>query len=147
MPDQPDSLPPSRWFTVSQDTIDTFAEVTHDPQFIHTDPVRAAAETPFGGTIAHGFLSLSLLSAMAMDVLPRDGSVAMAVNYGFNRVRFVSPVPSGARVRGVFRVAARDLSTPGQQTTTFDVAVEIEGHDKPALVAEWITRQYVKDSP
>jgi len=139
-----DELGVSHWFTVSQEAIDQFAETTHDPQFIHTDPERAARETPFGGTIAHGFLSLSLLSAMAMDALPLDDNIAMGITYGLNRVRFLSPVPSGARVRGRFVLASVDGNTAGQRTTTYQVTVEIDGHEKPALVAEWITRHILK---
>ena len=102
----------SGWREVTQGDIDRFAEVTGDPQFIHVDPVRAAAETPFGGTIAHGFLTLSLLSAFGLDALPRILERRMGVNYGFDKVRFVSPVRSGARVRGRFMLAAIERRSP-----------------------------------
>jgi acyl dehydratase len=127
----------SDWILVDQERIDTFAEVTEDRQFIHVDP-QAAARTPFGGTIAHGFLSLSLLSRMAEDALLRPGEIKMGVNYGFERVRFLSPVRAGKRVRGRFRLLRFEEQRPGQWQFAHEVTVEIEGEDKPALVAEWI---------
>ena len=135
------SLGSSRWFTVDQSMIDGFADITHDHQFIHVDPA-AAAQTPFGGTIAHGFLTLSLLSAMVYDAVPTMEGVTMGVNYGFDRVRFVSPVMVNARVRGHFTLAAFDTPGPNEVQTTLDVEVEIEGADKPALVARWLGRRY-----
>ena len=135
----------SDWFEITQDQIDAFARATHDHQFIHVDP-EAAAKTPFGGTIAHGFLTLSLLSAMVYDVLPRVEGVTMAVNYGMNRMRFLSPVKVGSRVRGRFVLKDCDTSKPGEVTTTFVVTVEIDGQDKPALVAEWIGRRYMGEA-
>lgn len=134
----------SRWFVLDQARIDAFAAVCEDGQFIHTDPARAA-RTPFGGTVAHGFLTLSLLSAMAYDAQPPTPGMAMSVNYGFDRVRFVSPVPSGSRVRGRFTLAAADR-TGAEITLRWAATVEIEGHDKPALVADWITRRYLADA-
>ena len=127
----------SDWILVDQARIDTFAEVTEDPQFIHVDPVRAA-ETPFGGTIAHGFLTLSLLSRMAADAVLRPDDVRMGVNYGFEKVRFIAPVRSGKRVRGRFVLAAFEEKRPGRYQFTHQVTVEIEGEDKPALIADWI---------
>ena len=116
--------------------IDAFAEVTRDRQFIHVDPERAAAK-PFGGTVAHGFLTLSLLSAMAYDALPaRKG---FGVNYGFDRVRFVAPVRAGARVRGRFALIGRSPRGANETLTRLAVSIEIEGEAKPALVAEWLT--------
>lgn len=129
----------SRWFTVDQTMIDRFAEATEDHQFIHTDPVRAAAETPFGGTIAHGFLSLSLLSAMNYDCLPRVVEQTMGINYGFDKVRFMTPVKSGARVRGRFTMADARFRGAGMLMITYDVTVEIENERKPALTANWLT--------
>lgn len=129
----------SRWFTVDQTMIDRFAEATEDHQFIHTDPVRAAAETPFGGTIAHGFLSLSLLSAMNYDCLPRVIEQTMGINYGFEKVRFMTPVKSGARVRGRFVMADARFRGAGMLMITYDVTVEIEKERKPALTANWMT--------
>jgi acyl dehydratase len=127
----------SDWLTVDQAAIDTFADVTHDHQFIHTDP-EAAAKTPFGGTVAHGFLTLSLLSRMAADVMLVPDGVKMAVNYGFERVRFIAPVRSGRRVRGRFVLASAHEKRPGQWQFVHNVTVEIEGEEKPALTADWI---------
>jgi len=134
----------SRWFLVSQDRIDAFADATEDWQFIHTDPVRAK-ESPFQTTIAHGFLSLSLLSAMYLDAGLLPPEARTSINYGFDRVRFVSPVSSGARVRGHFVLHASDVSVPGQVSNTWVVTVEIEGHDRPALIAHWLTRYFLQD--
>ncbi|MGB0506129.1 MAG: MaoC family dehydratase [Pikeienuella sp.] len=130
------------WMDVSQDMINQFADVTSDHQFIHIDPDRAAKETPFGGAIAHGFLTLSLLSAMFYEAGPSVEGVAMGVNYGLDKVRFLSPVPAGARVRGRFTLASFDETKPGEVTYKHNVTVEIEGADKPALIAEWIGRGY-----
>ena len=130
----------SDWFTISQAQIDAFADCTHDHQYIHIDP-EAAAQTPFGGTIAHGFLTLSLLSAMAYQMPSIEGAV-MGVNYGFNKIRFVSPVRSGARIRGRFTLAELTQIRPGEVQFIMNVTVEIEGQDKPALVAEWLSRRY-----
>ena len=127
----------SDWIRVDQKAIDTFADVTDDRQFIHVDP-EAAAKTPFGGTIAHGFLTLSLLSRMAADVMLRPETIRMAVNYGFDKVRFMAPVRSGSRVRGRFRLASLEEKRPGQWQFLHNVTVEIEGEDKPALIADWI---------
>ena len=129
----------SRWFTVDQAMIDRFADATEDHQFIHTDPVRAAADTPFGGTIAHGFLTLSLLSAMNYDCLPRIAEQTMGINYGFEKVRFMAPVRSGARVRGRFTLAEARFRGAGMVTIRYDATVEIENERKPALTADWIT--------
>jgi acyl dehydratase len=127
----------SDWILVDQARIDAFAEITEDPQFIHIDP-EAAAKTPFGGTVAHGFLTLSLLSRMAADAMPRPEGVKMGVNYGFERVRFMAPVRSGKRVRGRFRLDRLEEKRPGQWQFVHNVTVEIEGEEKPALVADWI---------
>jgi acyl dehydratase len=127
----------SDWIMIDQARIDAFADVTEDPQFIHVDP-EAAARTPFGGTVAHGFLTLSLLSRMAADAMLRPGDVKMGVNYGFEKVRFMAPVRSGKRVRGRFTLQRLDEKRPGQWQFTHQVTVEIEGEDKPALVADWI---------
>ena len=132
----------SGWLAVDQSAIDAFAEVTQDHQFIHVDP-EAAAKTPFGGTVAHGFLTLSLLSRMAADVTLRPDSLRMAVNYGFERVRFISPVRSGKRVRGRFVLMSAEEKRPGQWQFTHRVTVEIEGEDKPALTADWIGMMFV----
>ena len=130
----------SRWITVDQQRIDAFAKVTEDEQFIHVDPGRAAA-TAFGGTVAHGFLTLSLLSAMAYSALPRIEGIAHGVNYGFDRVRFVHPVRSGSRVRGHFTLQAVTPRSAREWQLSYEVSVEIEGVQKPALAATWLTMQ------
>ena len=127
----------SDWLTIDQHRIDEFAEATEDRQFIHVDPARAA-ETPFGGTVAHGFLTLSLLSRMSSDVMGAPEGVMMAVNYGFDRVRFLAPVPAGSRVRGRFVLADIDERAPGQLLVQHHVTVEIDGSEKPALTADWL---------
>ena len=127
----------SDWITVDQSRIDAFADATEDHQFIHVD-AEAAAMTPFGGTIAHGFLSLSLLSRMAHDVMLAPEGMKMGVNYGFDRVRFLAPVRSGKRVRGRFVLEDASKKAPGQLLTRHSVTVEIEGEDKPALTAQWL---------
>ena len=132
----------SEWIMVDQDRIDRFAEVTEDRQFIHVDP-EAAAKTVFRGTIAHGFLSLSLLSRMAADVMLAPETLKMGVNYGFDRVRFLAPVRSGKRVRGRFTLTSFDEKRPGQYQFAYAATVEIEGEDKPALTADWIGQVFV----
>jgi acyl dehydratase len=127
----------SDWILVDQARIDAFADATEDRQFIHVDP-KAAAQTPFGGTVAHGFLTLSLLSAMATDAMLHPDSLKMAINYGLDRVRFVAPVRAGCRVRGRFRLDSVEEKAPGQVLMRHTVTVEIEGEDKPALTAEWL---------
>ena len=129
----------SSWKVIDQDRIDRFATVTEDLQFIHVDPERAVTETPFGGTIAHGFLPLSLLSAMGQEALPTISNRTMGINYGLERVRFLSPVPVGARVRGRFALSDVSMRSTTQAMLCYQVTVEIEGADKPALAAEWIT--------
>ena len=127
----------SDWIEVGQDRISAFADATDDHQFIHVDQALAA-QTPFGGTIAHGFLSLSLLSRMAADVMLVPNTTRMAVNYGLDRVRFLAPVKSGKRVRGHFTLDGVDEKAPGQLLVRQTVSVEIEGEDKPALTAQWL---------
>ena len=131
----------SDWFPVTQPLVDSFAQLTQDPQWIHIDTERAKRESPFGTTIAHGFLTLSLLSHLFRQTFRFEGAQKMTVNYGFNRVRFVSPVPSGARVR--LRAAlqsSRDVD--GGIECTWDMKIELENSIKPAVAAEWITRIY-----
>ena len=130
---------PSSWVEVPQERIQAFADATNDHQFIHVDP-EAAAQTPFGGTIAHGYLTLSLIPAMSYEVLPHE-QVAMALNYGLNRVRFPAPVPSGSRVRGSFRVDSVEEFDWGRQMT-MTATVEREDGDKPVCVAELVFRHY-----
>jgi acyl dehydratase len=127
----------SSWITVDQARINAFAEATEDQQFIHTDP-EAAARTTFGGTIAHGFLSLSLLSRMSAEAMLVPDGLKMGVNYGLDRVRFLAPVRSGARVRGRFTLDSVDEKVPGQWLLRHTVTIEIEGEDKPALTAVWL---------
>jgi acyl dehydratase len=126
----------SDWMEIDQSRIDAFAEVTEDRQFIHVDPVRAAAETPFGATIAHGFLTLSLLSYLNMQVLPELANRAMTINYGLNKVRFLNPVRVGSRVRSRVTLQSVTEKSPGQFLCQFEAVVEIDGDAKPALVAE-----------
>lgn len=128
----------SSWHLIDQPRIDRFAEVTEDHQFIHVDPERAGRETPFGTTIAHGFLTLSLLSVFAYEVLPSLEGAAMGVNYGFDKLRFLSPVKSGSRVRGRFTLTGATMRSPKELLARTGVTVEIEGEDKPALVADWL---------
>jgi acyl dehydratase len=130
----------SDWYAITQERIDEFANATGDRQWIHVDPVRAAAESPFKTTIAHGFLTLSLVSDLMRKAVQFTG-LRMAINYGVNRVRFVSPVPSGSRVRGRFTPAAVEDVSGGVQVT-WQATVEREGGDKPSCVAEWIVRYY-----
>ena len=130
----------SDWLEVSQERIDQFAEATEDRQWIHIDPERAARDSPYKTTIAHGFLTLSLLSVLARHAIAVAG-VRMGINYGLNRVRFVSPVPAGARIRGRFTLATVEQIKGGVQTT-WNVTVECEGSDKPCCVAEWLVRYY-----
>ena len=127
----------SDWIEVPQDRIGAFADATDDHQFIHVDPAAAAA-AGFGGTIAHGFLTLSLLSRMAADAMLIPDTARMAVNYGLDRVRFLAPVKAGKRVRGHFTLEGADEKAPGQLLLKHQVTVEIEGEDKPALTAQWL---------
>jgi acyl dehydratase len=132
----------SDWILVDQGRIDAFADATEDWQFIHVDPV-AAADTPFGGTIAHGFLTLSLLARMGQTGVPRLDGTAMGINYGFDKVRFLQPVRSGRRVRGRFKLAEASEKDAGRWLIRYAVSVEIEGEPKPALMADWLTMQMV----
>lgn len=133
----------SDWVRVDQAMIDRFAEATGDRQFIHIDSDRAA-ETPFGGTIAHGFLTLSLMPLLAERTEGLEiADAKMGVNYGGNRVRFLTPVRSGKRVRGRFKLLELAEKRPGQWQQTTEFTVEIEGEEKPALIAEWISQIFV----
>lgn len=128
----------SSWHTVDQKQIDQFAHATNDLQFIHIDPERAKRETPFGGTIAHGFLSLSLLSAMAYEAMPTLNGTAMSINYGFDKVRFLTPVRAGSRLRARFVMSEATMRSPKELLAKTAVALEIENEPKPALVADWL---------
>jgi acyl dehydratase len=134
------SFGPSSWIDVPQEKIQAFADATGDYQFIHVDPERAA-QTPFGGTIAHGYLTLSLLPVMSYEVFPHDEADGMSLNYGLNRVRFPAPVPSGSRVRGSFHVDTVEEQDWGRQVT-MTATVEREDGDKPVCVAEVVFRYY-----
>ncbi|MDQ3483054.1 MAG: MaoC family dehydratase [Pseudomonadota bacterium] len=127
----------SGWIAVGQERISAFADATEDRQFIHVDP-DAAAQTAFGGTIAHGFLTLSLLSRMAAEAMLIPENVKLVVNYGLDRVRFIAPVPSGSRIRGRFVLDSIDEKAAGQYLLRHSVTVEIEGQEKPALTAQWL---------
>ena len=131
------------WFDVTQTQINQFADCTLDHQFIHVDP-KAAAQSPFGTTIAHGFLSLSMLSYFAETFGTMIKGVYMGVNYGFDKIRFIAPVAVNSKIRGIAKLIAAVEKKPGQFMLTTEVTVEIEGSDKPALKAEWITMQMVK---
>ena len=128
------------WFTVSQERIDVFAGATEDHQWIHVDRERAARESPYGTTVAHGFLSLSLLPHLLDEAIEIQGT-RLGINYGLNRVRFTGPVPAGSRVRARFRLAGVEDIERGVQMT-WNVTVEREGEAKPVLVAEWLTRRH-----
>jgi acyl dehydratase len=142
LPDRIGQETVSKWFDLPQSRIDAFADATEDWQFIHVDP-EAAARTPFGGTIAHGFLTLSLMSAMTYDANPPLEGVAMGVNYGFDKLRFLAPVPAGSRVRGRFKLMSAEDKGGGRWLIKHEVTVEIEGSDKPALIAEWLGMQFL----
>jgi acyl dehydratase len=132
----------SDWITIEQDRVNQFADVTEDHQFIHVNP-EMAKMTPFGGPIAHGFLTLSLLAKFAeQGGLVIEGA-KMGVNYGFEKVRFLAPVKVGKKVRGHFKLKAAEEKRPGQYLVTYEVSVEIDGEDKPALVADWLGMQFV----
>lgn len=135
----------SDWIEVDQNRIDAFAEVGIDHQFIHIDPERAAAETPFGGTIAHGFLTLALLVPMGATALPELADRAMGINYGLEKMRFLAPVRAGRRVRGRFRLLEVSERQARQVLIRYGVTVEIEGEEKPALAAEWLALSVMKE--
>ncbi len=128
----------SDWMTVDQQRIDAFADATLDHQFIHIDPERAA-HTPWGTTIAHGFLTLSLVPHLTAGIVPAPDGTVMAINYGTDKVRFIAPVKSGSKVRARVKLAGVQKRSPGQWLVKSDVAVEIDGEDKPALAAEALT--------
>jgi acyl dehydratase len=128
----------SSWHLIDQNRIDVYADVIEDHQFIHIDPDRAKRETPFGTTVAHGFLTMSLMSIMSYEVMPVIEGTAMAVNYGFDKLRFISPVRAGSRVRGRFTLMEATLRKPKELLSRTNVTVEIEGEAKPALVADWL---------
>jgi len=132
----------SGWFTIDQRRVNDFADVTLDHQFIHVDPERARA-TPFGATIAHGFLTLSLLVHLCLPFIPEPANRQLVVNYGFDKIRFVAPVLVGKRIRARGVLGSVEERKPGRIQLRVDVTVEIEGEEKPALVAEWLSLHVV----
>ena len=133
----------SEWIEISQDRINKFAEATDDHQFIHVNE-EAAKMTPFGGTIAHGFLTLSMIPYLSAESdLPKPDGIKMAVNYGGNKTRFINPVRSGKRIRGHWKLLEMTEKRPGQWQQTVEITIEIEGEDKPALICEWMTMFFV----
>jgi len=128
----------SDWILINQDLINQFANTTNDHQFIHVDETRTKAETAFEGTIAHGFLSLSFLSSMIQNCFPAMSDAAMSFNYGFDKIRFLHPVPTGARIRGHFKLLECSPRNEGEIMNRYGVTIEIENIEKPALAAEWL---------
>ena len=129
----------SDWITISQKMIDDFCDITGDYQFIHNDPSRAASETPFGGSIAHGFLTLSLITKMYKDTTPIIDGHELVINYGLNRVRFLAPVPSGSRIRGRITLGKVEPRGENKILTENKIIVEIEDSEKPAMLGTWVT--------
>jgi acyl dehydratase len=137
----------SDWILVDQAMIDKFADVTHDNQWIHIDPIRASAETPFGGTIAHGFLSLSLASRFAYDCFSMAEGQVMGINYGFNKLRFLNPVLAGSRLRGRFTMKSVTQRNATDLLRETALTIEIEGAETPALVADWLGLSVFGEQP
>ena len=129
----------SKWILIDQQKIDDFAKLTQDNQFIHIDPERAKNETDFGGTIAHGFLVLSLASKFSLDVFGHNSQKSVSINYGFDKVRFISPVPANSFVRGRFNLKRVDINRPTELRQIYDLSIEIKGSERPVIIAEWIT--------
>ena len=136
-------LEPSDWLKITQDRVNQFADATNDHQFIHVNRLKAKF-TPFGGTIAHGFLTLSMIPYLtANSDVPRVDGIKMAVNYGGNKTRFIAPVRSGKKIRGHWKLLEMNEKRPGQWQQTMEITIEIEGEDKPALICEWMTMYFV----
>ena len=140
------SLAPTGWIDITQQRIDAFAQCTDDHQFIHVDPQRAARESPFGGAIAHGFLTLALIAAHRPPDFPQLSDLQLTINYGLDRLRFISPVPVGARVRLLTRVLSAELRSPGHVLLKQEKTLEIAGGAKPGYIAEQLTL-FVARSP
>ena len=136
------SLGVSDWFLIDQDRVNRFADVTLDHQYVHVDPERAKA-TPFGGTIAHGLLTLSMIVHLCLPFVPKLANTKLLVNYGFDKVRFAAPVRVGKRIRAAGTLSGVEERKPGQVLVKMDVTIEVEGEDKPALVAEWLSLHVV----
>lgn len=128
----------SEWIKLDQNRINEFAKITEDEQFIHVDPTRASKETPFGGTIAHGFLTLSMLAKLADSGQPKIEGIKITINYGFDKIRFISPVAAGSLIRARFTLRELTEKTPKKIMTKWDVSVEIRNQTKPAIIANWI---------
>lgn len=137
----------SDWLLIDQARVDAFADVTEDHQFVHVDAERARAETPFGGTIAHGLLTLSMIVRLCLDAVPVLENRRLLLNYGFDRVRFPAPVGVGRRIRARTRLGAVEERKPGQILVTLDVTIEIEGEERPAVVAEWLSLHVTAREP
>mgnify|MGYP003108963143 CR=1 FL=1 len=129
---------PTDWMMIDQARINKFAEATDDFQFIHVDPERAAKETPFGATIAHGFLTLSLLAYLVPQIQPKIDGIKMGINYGLDKLRFLQPVKVNSEIRAKIKILSIEEKRPGQYLTKTEVTIEIKGEDKPALIAEWL---------
>lgn len=129
----------SKWIELNQKSISEFSHLTQDPNFIHVDPERTKAETPFQGTIAHGFFVLSMAVKFSMEALPKEGDNCYNLNYGFNKVRFVSPVLSGSKIRGRFTLSAFQTKGENGILKVYDLTIETQGVEKPAVSAEWLT--------
>ena len=132
------------WLTISQEMIDTFANLTNDHQYIHVDPPRAMAETSYGGTIVHGFLTLSMLTQMLMSSVPTIRGTSTSINYGFDKIRFLSPVRSDSAIRGRFMLAAVEERVPNELTVRYETTLEIRDNNRPALFADWLIRLYLR---
>ena len=132
----------SDWVTINQDMVNQFAKLTGDPVEIHTN-VELAKQTPFGGTIAHGLLTLSMIGGLCTSMQVYMQGIQMGLNYGFNKVRMISPVKTGSRIRGRFTLKSMEQKAPKQWLQTTEVVIEIEGEAKPALIAEWLAMQFV----
>ena len=132
------------WLTISQEMIDTFANLTNDYQYIHVNQRKAMTETSYGGTIVHGFLTLSMLTQMLMSAAPTIKGVSTSINYGFDKIRFLSPVRSDSAIRGRFTLAAVEERVPNELTVRYETTLEIRDNDRPALFADWLVRLYLR---
>ena len=132
------------WLTITQGMIDTFANLTNDHQYIHVDPLRAMTETSYGGTIVHGFLTLSMLTQMLMSTVPTIRGTSTSINYGFDKIRFLSPVRSDSAIRGRFMLAAVEERVPNELTVRYETTLEIRDNNRPALFADWLIRLYLR---
>ncbi|MDJ0930690.1 MaoC family dehydratase [Breoghania sp.] len=141
-----DEVGVSDWVSIDQEVIDAFADLTGDRQFIHVGPRRAALEGSFGGTVAHGFLTLSLLPRLSQSALPRLSGVRSSVNYGFDRVRFLAPVPAGGRIRGRFRLKTLERRGPASVLIVWETRIDLDGSDKPALAADWLGLRHMEEN-